>query len=225
MLPSITFLSSLLGLATATSLFQPHQPRQQQVCNGNADFCDRKYSNVSFIGTHDSAFVGPILDPRVNQEESVTQQLDAGIRFLQAQTHELDNVLSMCHTTCLELYAGSLETYLTTVKTWLDANPDNVLTMLLVNGDVVNATDFGDVFSSVGLADMAFVPSTSPDMLAMADWPTYAELLANGTRIVVFLDTGANETQVPYILGESLLLQSHPSILYLTSKQMNSRIS
>lgn len=197
---SITLLSGLLSLASASSLFRS-EPRQS-VCNGNAEFCDRKYSNVSFIGTHDSAFVGSIVDPRVNQEKNVTEQLDAGIRFLQAQTHVLDDVLSMCHTSCVELYAGSLQDYLTTVKTWLDANPNEFLTMLLVNGDNVNATEFGTVFSAVGLDQVAFVPSTSPNMLAMEDWPTYGELLGNGSRIVIFLDSDADETEVPYILDE-----------------------
>lgn len=56
----------------------------QTACNGNAALCDRLYSNISLIGTHDSAFVGDL--PTENQDLSVTDQLNAGIRFLQAQT-------------------------------------------------------------------------------------------------------------------------------------------
>jgi hypothetical protein len=55
-------------------------------CNGAAELCSRKYSNVSQIGSHDSAFVGSFVTD--NQDESVTNQLDAGIRFLQGQVGE-----------------------------------------------------------------------------------------------------------------------------------------
>lgn len=196
-----TVLAGFLGAAGVAAKACP-APALPTECNGNAAFCSRRYSNVSFVGTHDSAFVGNMSDPRINQEESVTDQLNAGIRFLQAQTHVINATLSMCHTSCAELYAGPLNTYLSTVKSWLDANPNEVLTMLLVNGDNVDVTQFGAVFTAVGLADSAFIPSTTPDTLDIGCWPTYQQLLDAGTRIVVFLDSNADETAVPYILTE-----------------------
>ncbi|KAK5120970.1 hypothetical protein LTR85_005754 [Meristemomyces frigidus] len=202
------FLLAGLGAGLLTYASPSVAPRQPTTCNGNADFCSRIYSNVSWNGAHDSAFVGSVLDPRFNQEESVTAQLDAGIRFLQAQVHKLagadgaTTTLEMCHTSCLELDAGSLEGYLTTVKAWLDGNADEVVTMLLVNGDDVNVTIFDDVFTSTGLKEYAFVPSTSPDQLAIADWPTYGAMIEAGTRLVVFMDAEADESVVPYILSE-----------------------
>ena len=75
-------------------------------CNGNAALCSRLYSNVTQVGSHDSAFVGIL--PTDNQLVSVTTQLDDGIRFLQAQTHVKDDVLELCHTSCTELDAGPL---------------------------------------------------------------------------------------------------------------------
>jgi len=59
--------------------------RAQIACNGNVALCDRKFSNVSLVGDHDSAFVGTYVTD--NQGESVTDQLDKGVRFLQAQAH------------------------------------------------------------------------------------------------------------------------------------------
>ncbi|CAK4028156.1 PLC-like phosphodiesterase [Lecanosticta acicola] len=144
--------------------------RRVQVCNGHAEFCDRKYSNVSLIGTHDSAFVGSILDPRINQEKTVTQQLDAGIRFLQAQTHlradddndnDNDSGIALCHTSCALKDAGPLETYLSTIKTWLDAHPDDVVTLLLTNGDGIDIARFGAAFHTTGLAAYAYTPPSS----------------------------------------------------------------
>jgi hypothetical protein len=151
-------------------------------CNGNAALCSRKYSNVTQIGTHDSAFVGIL--PTDNQYESLTSQLNAGIRFLQAQTHVKSGVLEMCHTTCGELDAGTLVSYLTAITTWMAANPNEVVTLLLTNGDGAAVSLFGAAMVSSGLSAYAYTP---PSQLAMADWPTLQELIDNETRLVMFL--------------------------------------
>lgn len=59
--------------------------RAPTACNGNAALCDRKFSNISLVGDHDSAFVGTFVTD--NQGVSVTDQLNSGVRFLQAQAH------------------------------------------------------------------------------------------------------------------------------------------
>ena len=160
----------------------------QTACNGNAALCDRQYSNVTQIGTHDSALVGAL--PQDNQDESVTAQLNAGIRFLQAQSHvDPFGSLSLCHTSCFLLDAGSVESYLITVKAWLDANPNEVLTLLLTNGDNVNVSMFDAAFTSSGIKSYAFVPASSPNTLLFDAWPTLQELITGGTRLVLFLGT------------------------------------
>lgn len=171
-------------------------------CNGSSAICSRKYSNVSLIGTHDSAHVGSVHDWRINQERSVEFQLDAGIRFLQAQTHKHHDSLRMCHTSCWLLEVGTLQDYLTTVKDWLDVHPTEVVSMLLTNYDRAPPGDFDDVFSSMGLDKLAFVPPSSPKTLSVDAWPTYAELIASGSRLVLFLDYEADTTKVPYILPQ-----------------------
>lgn len=109
----------LLGLATIVLA----------ACNGHDELCSRPYSNVTFVGSHDSAFVG--LLPSQNQLISVTDQLNLGVRFLQSQTHDRDGTIEMCHTSCIELDAGTLTNYLTPIKTWMDANPNEVVTLLM----------------------------------------------------------------------------------------------
>ena len=42
-------------------------------CNGYASLCDKLYSNVTFIGAHDSYAVGSSIAD--NQDKSVTDQL------------------------------------------------------------------------------------------------------------------------------------------------------
>lgn len=151
-------------------------------CNGNAALCSRLYSNVTQIGTHDSAFVGIL--PTENQQDSVTDQLDAGIRFLQAQTHLNNEELYLCHTSCAELNAGLLTDYLTTIKTWMNANSGQVITLLLTNGDSQDVTMFGAAMTTAGLATYAYSP---PKVLSISEWPTLQTLIDDDTPLVMFL--------------------------------------
>ena len=156
-----------------------------------------------YIGTHDSAFVGDLDDPRVNQVLSVSEQLNRGVRFLQSQTHvSAFDELSMCHTSCWLKYSGTVKEYLSTVKAWMDDNPHAVITLLLTNGDGVDVSKFDDAFKGSGLDKYVFTPSTNPDPLSMDDWPTLGEMITSNQRLVVFLDYGAKVQQVPYILDE-----------------------
>ncbi|KAK9384430.1 PLC-like phosphodiesterase [Lipomyces mesembrius] len=186
LLPCILFLASgSLILAT---------------CNGHQELCSRQYSDVSFVGAHNSPFVGCL--PQQNQEWSVTQQLNNGIRFLQGQTHRapITGSLNFCHTSCFLENAGKVTHFLRKVKTWLDVNPNEVVTLLITNGDSVPIADFDSTFNRSGITHYAYIPPISP--LAINAWPTLQELINAGTRLIVFLDSGANVTEVPYILDE-----------------------
>lgn len=176
-------------------------------CNGNAALCSRKYSNVTHVGSHDSAFVGVL--PADNQYIPVIDQLNLGVRFLQAQTHAQDGGIEMCHTSCLELDAGSLSSYLSPIKTWLDGNPNEVLTLLLTNGDAVPVSQYGSVFAALGLDRYAYAPGTT---LGMDQWPTLQSMIDAGKRLVVFM----GELQGPMCppLG---LLESQQDVRLLTS--------
>ncbi|GAM90093.1 hypothetical protein ANO11243_081330 [Dothideomycetidae sp. 11243] len=170
----------------------------QQLCNGFAALCDRQYSNVSFVGTHDSAFNGVL--PTDNQDVNVAAQLNAGIRFLQAQVHDFFGTLQMCHTSCWELDTGTLTSYLANIKTFLDANPNEVVTLLLVNGDNTDVSVFASAFESTGLQGYAFIPASNP--LPINQWPTLRQMIAANTRLVAMLDSEANPTSYPFLLDE-----------------------
>ena len=181
---SLTSLLLIPSIFTLCTVAAPAE-RQTNPCNGYTALCDRQYSNITFVGTHDSAFVGIL--PTENQHDTVTQQLNAGVRFLQAQTHVLNGNLELCHTSCLEENSGSLQNYLSTIKSFLDANPNELITLLLVNGDFQSPTLFDQNFKAVGLDTYAFVPATSPNPLPIDSWPTLGNMIAAGQRLVVFL--------------------------------------
>lgn len=192
---------SVFGSALASAIL----PRAT-ICNGQSEFCNRSYGNITYVGAHDSYAIGAVSTATpnqivtTNQDQSVTQQLNDGIRMLQMQAHNKNGTIELCHTSCALLDGGSLQDYLTIVKTWLVANPNEVLSLLIVNSDNFGPSAFGDVFSAVGLDTLSFKPATS--IVEAANWPTLGSMIDSNTRLVTFLDNGADITVVPYLLDE-----------------------
>jgi hypothetical protein len=67
-----------------------------------------------------------------------------------------------------------------------------------------------DNFSNAGLADLAYVPTFTTTPADTLTWPTLGSILDAGKRIVVFLDAGADQTKVPYILPEFTYIWENP---------------
>ncbi|PPQ73586.1 hypothetical protein CVT26_010570 [Gymnopilus dilepis] len=201
-------LVSALGSAVASSL----PARRASVCNGHAELCSRTYSNVTVVGAHDSfAFSSDPLALARDQEVDIPSQLNLGVRLLQAQAHvnQEDGQLHFCHTSCLLFDGGTVESYLATVKTWLDSNPNEVLTMLFTNPEGQSvSTVWKPAFDAAGITPLAYVPPSVP--VKNSDWPTLGELIDSGKRVVVFLDAGADPTSVPFILPEFEMIWETP---------------
>ncbi|KAI5477347.1 phospholipase C [Pseudohyphozyma bogoriensis] len=182
---------SLLSLSSTVSA--------QTKCNGYEEFCSRSYSNVSVVGAHNSYSVsaGSIA---ANQNYTVTTQLNDGIRMLQVQGHMNGNDLHLCHTSCALLDAGTFTSYLEEVASWLSSNPNEVVTLLLVNTDGIAPSVWAESYAAAGLVNQSYTPSTVP--IAYADWPTLQTLISAGTRLVSFLAQNADVSSVPYLLDE-----------------------
>ncbi|KAI1372910.1 PLC-like phosphodiesterase [Hypoxylon crocopeplum] len=166
-------------------------------CNGHAELCSRQYSKVTFVGAHNSPFVG--IGPSDNQFTSPTEQLDLGVRFLQAQTQDKDGTVEMCHTSCILEDAGPLTDYLGEIKTWVDGHANEVVTLLITNPDAIDINKFGDAFKSTGLDANVFTPD---GQLGLDDWPTLGDMISSGKRVLVFMDYNMDTSKVPYILDE-----------------------
>ncbi|KAH9944272.1 PLC-like phosphodiesterase [Epithele typhae] len=186
-------LSSISG-ALATS-----STRRATTCNGHSELCDKSFGNVTFVGTHNSYAVGTS-SLFVNQDWNITQQLNDGVRMLQSQAHNKSGTIELCHTSCSLLDGGSLKDYLTQLKTWMDSNTEDVVSLLIVNSDNIAPSVYADVFTSAGLDTMAYTPSSSA--LTASSWPTLGSLIDSGKRLVVFLSTSADFTSVPYLIDE-----------------------
>ncbi|KAH9950903.1 PLC-like phosphodiesterase [Amylocystis lapponica] len=169
-------------------------------CNGHAELCDRSFGNITFVGAHDSYAVSSV-NIAANQDYNVTQQLNDGIRMLQMQAHNQSGTIQLCHTSCDLLNGGTLDTYLTSVKSWLQANPGNVVSLLIVNSyDNIPPSAYDAVFKAVGLDTMAYKPSNGT--LPASGWPTLGSMISAGTPLVAFLTTQADFQTVPYLIDE-----------------------
>jgi len=105
----VAALSAFASLVSALSI------ERSITCNGHTELCARSYSNVTFVGAHDSYAVGSN-NVAANQDFNVTQQLNDGIRMLQNQVHLQPDGLHLCHTICPLYDGGLLVNYLKAVK-------------------------------------------------------------------------------------------------------------
>ena len=113
--------------------------------------------------------------------------------------------------------------YLKKVNDWLNANPNEVLTLILTNPENVSLQNFWKpAFEQSGVASFAYVPPhlpmkqnevrllpldpapRAPCLTSRApQWPTLGQLIDSGKRVVVFLDNGADDDRsVPYLLPQ-----------------------
>lgn len=70
----------------------------------------------------------------------------------------------------------------------MDANPNEVITILLTNGDAIDVSDYGTAMNSAGLSKYAYTPS---GQLTLSEWPTLQELITANTRLVMFMGKSA----------------------------------
>lgn len=124
-----------------------------------------------------------------------------------AQVHLQGSEWHLCHSSCELLDAGKLSTWLKEIKSWLDSNPNDVVTVLLVNSDNASASDLNSEFKTAGIVDYAYTPSTSA---APSTWPTLQTLINNGTRLMVFVASLDSNTDAPYLMDEFSFLFENP---------------
>ena len=198
--------STLLPFFSATT---SAQSQSSTACNNSPSLCNRAYNNITHLGAHDSPFLrdrSTSFSTSGNQYYNSTVQLDAGVRLLSAQVHKNGTSSGpdswrLCHSTCDLLDAGSLVSWLTSIKTWMDAHPSEVVTILLVNSDNATPAQLGAQFSSSGLDKLAYVPPSTSSV--PRTWPTLQSLINNGTRLMTFVASLKEPSaQYPYLMDE-----------------------
>lgn len=193
------FHQSLLLISAA---LQAVSGQTSTSCNNSPSLCSRQYDNITHLGAHNSPFLRDSstgFSTSGNQFYNSTIQLNAGVRLLtaQVQTPTDSTALHVCHTSCALLDAGTLSSWLSEIKTWMDANPNDVVTILLVNGADATASALAEAYTNSSLADLAYTPSS---LAATDSWPTLSALIGNGTRAMNFVATLDDNTAAPYLM-------------------------
>lgn len=200
---TVTYLTGTTSTTknSTTSATPSPKPVNTRPCNGYPEFCDRKYSNITVVGAHNSPFVRPG-SAAANQQLDVTTQLNDGIRFLQAQIQWPKNgsVPHFCHSSCELLDAGPITDWLTEVKDWVAEHPYDVVTVLLGNGNYSRPEQYVPHIESTGILRYVYTPPKIP--MARDDWPTLGEMIIKGERIVMYLDYDTNQTAFPWLMDE-----------------------
>ncbi|KAF2261584.1 PLC-like phosphodiesterase [Lojkania enalia] len=190
----------MLNPPTSTDLTPTRlHPTKERPCNGYIEYCNRRFSNVSMVVAHNSPFVVPG-NIASNQKLHVLTQLADGIRGLQFQTHMPNGTLRLCHTSCDLLDAGTLESYLQAVSSWLATHPYEVIAIMMGNDDRVSPKSYIQPFERAEMLPYLYVPGNST--LTLDQWPTLSEMIIQNKRVVVMLDYLANQTEVPWLLNE-----------------------
>lgn len=204
--------SSFRGLAGATALaatslslaLPQNSDSSSTVCNNSPALCSKQYNQVTYLGAHNSAFLrDDSTDDSIsgNQYLNATFALDAGLRLMQAQIHAGDSPLQLCHSSCGMMDAGSLQDWLAKIAVWMEANPHDVVTILLVNqNEDATADDFGAAFDAAGLGKMAYTPQEPGT--ATSSWPTLQSMIDENQRLVAFVTNIEYSSSAPYILPE-----------------------
>lgn len=173
-----------------------------QACNNSPDLCSRQYNNITHLGAHDSPFVRDSTtsySTSGNQFYNSTVQLEAGVRLLTAQVHSQNGEWRLCHSSCDLLDAGTLSNWLGEVKSFMDDNPNEVVTILLVNSDGASASDLAAQYEAAGVDSYSYVPSSAS---ASTTWPTLQSLISSNTRLINFVASLDDNAAAPYLLDE-----------------------
>lgn len=201
------FLKSLLQAAALAPFFFS-TTTAQNACNNSPSLCSRPYNNITYLGAHNSPFLRneqTSFSTSGNHYYNTTVQLESGVRMLTAQVWKGNgtgaDAWHLCHSSCSLLDAGSLQGWLKEIKTWMDRNPNDVVTMILVNQENASPSDLGQQFSASGIDKLAYTPPSATTI--PQTWPTLDRLIGNNTRLMTFVASlGQASTQYPYLMDQ-----------------------
>ncbi|GJJ77768.1 hypothetical protein EMPS_10127 [Entomortierella parvispora] len=193
-----SFISTLGVLLTVCTVLP--QTGAQQLCNGYAELCAKPYSQVSYATAHNAYAFAPRNGIATNQDNNIQIQLKDGIRAFMLDAYNVPsgnpNDIELCHTSCSLLDGGPLSKTLALFKAFMDANPNEVITILWENAQNLTPTHFQTVYNASGL-----VPYSYAQAKGNTTWPTLAQMIASGKKLVSYLDTGA-DASVPWLMAE-----------------------
>jgi hypothetical protein len=155
-------------------------------CNGSAELCDKKYSEVAFATTH-NAFnyaTGPTYFQGPNQDKPIINQLEFGIRAFMLDLYTPPGVgdeeiaIPWVYHSLSVLGFESLVKVLNPINDFLRENENEVVTLILES--YVSAASVEFAIDSVGLDDLLYAYNGA--------WLTLQEMINSNQRLVILSD-------------------------------------
>nr|GMD51860.1 PI-PLC X domain-containing protein At5g67130 [Ipomoea batatas] len=159
------------------------------------------FNKYAFLTTHNAFSITgwssrtgvPNVAPK-NQEDSITQQLNNGVRGLMLDVYDFRGDVWLCHSfggkcydfTAFEPAGDTLKE----IEAFLSANPSEIITIILE--DYVSAPKgLTKVFTDAGLMKYWFPVTNMPKN--GGDWPLVSDMVANNQRLLVFTSVKSKE--------------------------------
>ncbi|KAJ8430023.1 hypothetical protein Cgig2_008462 [Carnegiea gigantea] len=137
---------------------------------------------------------GSFLLAPTNQDDSVTSQLQNGIRGLMLDMYDFENDIWLCHSfggkcfnfTAFQPAIGTLKE----IQAFLEANPTEIVT-IFIEDYVKSPMGLTKVLNAAGLSKYMFPLSHMPKN--GSDWPSVDDMVQKNQRLVVFTSEKSKE--------------------------------
>lgn len=159
------------------------------------------FNRYSWLTTHNSfarlgekSSTGSFILAPTNQQDSITSQLNNGVRGLMLDMYDFLNDIWLCHS-----FGGQCYNYtafqpalniLKEVQAFLEANPSEIVT-IIIEDYVTSPRGLSKVFDAAGLRKFWFPVSQMPKN--GGNWPTVDDMVQKNQRLVVFTSKSAKE--------------------------------
>lgn len=148
-------------------------------CNGSHYLCTKRYNEVAYLMTHNAfnADQEGFLFP--NQNVGITQQLNDGVRGLMLDVYDLNGVATVYHGQTF-LGTATLQSVLAEIKVFMDANPNEIVTIILecyVSANVIESE-----LTNAGLFSYLYTKPVS------GPWDLLQDMVNTNKRLVVISD-------------------------------------
>ncbi|KAM7520463.1 hypothetical protein LguiB_019425 [Lonicera macranthoides] len=159
------------------------------------------FNRYSWLTTHNSFALtgtkpptGSALLAPTNQEDTITAQLQNGVRGLMLDMYDFNNDIWLCHSfggRCLNITAFQPAiNVLREIREFLEANPSEIIT-IFIEDYVTSPQGLTKVFNASGLSTYQFPVSRMPRN--GGDWPTVDDMVQQNQRLVVFTSVSSKE--------------------------------
>jgi len=171
-------------------------------CNGSINLCSKQYNEIAYLTTH-NAFNSDedgLLFP--NQTYNIASQLNDGVRGLMIDVYDHFGTPTAYHSV-FALGTIPLSDIFNDIKTFLDNNPNEVVTIILEC--YVTANDIEDEINQSGLSNYLYTHNSG--------WPTLQNMINSNNRLVIFTDVDdASSSQLWYHYVWDYAVETHYSV-------------